>query len=466
MHVPALSGLHDPRFNFPQKRESATSGTKALSRLNVQGYDVFAHNGNKAGKINTTHMSRRYLENGEYRTASQLNMIAKEFSEPNRGYAFAYKEYLELNNRKARTIARRLGDLRFILRVLPKDAKLATKKDIENVVMAINKGKTRDYNGNPTNKDLAILSKRKLKEILRAFYRWLYNSDHYPEIVNWIKVDRDVSNKLPEDLLNEEEVKKLIENCKNQRDKTIIALLWDTGMRVGELLNLRIRDISMSDGLSHGIVRGKTGERKVPLVFSVPYLANYLNDFRKNCMQDDPLLTTFEHNTSSNVPIDYMHIRKMLGDLKERTKLQKRLYPHLFRHSRATYYANFLTEQQAKRYFGWSGGSTMVARYTHLASKDIDNAILKANGMTVNDSGESLQPKFSVKQCEKCHLKNEITAKYCTKCGTFLDKSIVQKSIENDEAKEDLDTLKEALALLITKLDPETRGKLIQIVKN
>jgi ribosomal protein L40E len=158
-------------------------------------------------------------------------------------------------------------------------------------------------------------------------------------------------------------------------------------------------------------------------------------------MQDGPLFTTFEHNTCSNVPIDYMHIRKMLGDLKERAKLQKRLYTHLFRHSRATYYANFLTEQQAKRYFGRSGGSTMVARYTHLVSKDIDNAIFKANGMNVNDIRESLQPKFSEKQCEKCHLKNEITAKYCTRCGTFLDKLIVQKSIENGEANEDLNTL-------------------------
>ncbi len=411
-------------------------------------------------------MSRRYLDNGEYRTASQLNMIVKEFEEPNRGYAFAYKEYLELNNRKARTIARRLGDLRFILRVLPKDAKLATRKDIENVVMAINKGKSRDISGNPTNNDLAILSKRKLKQILRAFYKWLYNSDNYPDIVKWVKVDREVPNKLPEDLLSEEEVKILIENCKNQRDKTIIALLWDTGMRVGELLNLNLRDISMSDGLSHAIVRGKTGERRVPLVFSVPYLANYLNDFRKNCAQDDPLFTTFEHNTCSNTPIDYIHIRKMLSDLKERTKLEKRLYPHLFRHSRATYYANFLTEQQAKRYFGWSGGSTMVARYTHLASKDIDNAIFKANGMTVNENGESLQPKSSVKQCEKCHLKNEITAKYCTRCGTFLDRSVVQQSIDDDKAQEDLDTIKDALTLLIAKLDPETRDKILKLVKS
>ena len=235
--------------------------------------------------------------------------------------------------------------MHFILRILPKDAKLATRRDIENVVMAINKGKSRDINGNPTNNDLAILSKRKLKQILRAFYKWLYNSDNYPDIVKWVKVDREVPNKLPEDLLSEEEVKKLIENCKNLRDKTIIALLWDTGMCVGELLNLKIHDITMSDGISHVKVSGKTGERQVPLTFSVPYLARYLNDFRKSDVQDGPLFTTFEHNICSDTPIDYIHIRKMLGDLKERTKLEKRLYPHLFRHSRATYYANYLTEQ-------------------------------------------------------------------------------------------------------------------------
>ena len=411
-------------------------------------------------------MSRRYLENGEYRMASQLQMIEKEFGEPNRGYAFAYKEYLELNNRKARTIARRLGDLRFILRVLPKDAKKATKKDIEKVVLAINKGKSRDSGGTLTDKNLAIPTKRKMKQILRSFYKWLYNSDEYPPIVKWVMVDRDVQNKLPEDLLDEEEVKKLVENCKNQRDKTIIALLWDTGMRVGELLNLRIRDISMSDGVSHAIVRGKTGERKVPLVFAVPYLANYLNDFRAKCAQDDPLFTTFAHNTCSNTAIDYMHIRKMLSDLKERTKLEKRLYPHLFRHSRATYYAKFLTEQQAKRYFGWSGGSQMIARYVHLASKDIDEAIFKANGMTVNENGESLEPKPSVKKCEKCHLKNEITAKYCTKCGTSLEKSMVKEALIDDNARNERDILHEALDLLLAKADPETRDKTLKLVKN
>jgi hypothetical protein len=36
----------------------------------------------RGGEIDTGHMSRRYLDNREYRTASQLNMISKEFEEP------------------------------------------------------------------------------------------------------------------------------------------------------------------------------------------------------------------------------------------------------------------------------------------------------------------------------------------------------------------------------------------------
>ncbi len=184
-------------------------------------------------------MDRTYLNNGEYRVASELRMVDRELPEPNRSYAIGYKEYLELNNRKGKTIARRLGELRFILKSLNKDARQTDRKDIEQVVMAINKGKRRDQNGKGTSIDLASITKRKLKQNLRSFYKWLYGKDEYPDIVKWIKVGTEVKNKLPEEMLSEEEVKKLIDACRNQRDKTIIALLWDTGMRIGELLNLK-----------------------------------------------------------------------------------------------------------------------------------------------------------------------------------------------------------------------------------
>ena len=137
-------------------------------------------------------MDRTYLNNGECRVASELRMVDRELPEPKESHAIGYKEYLELNNRKGKMIARRLGELRFILKSLSKDARHADRKDIEQVVMAINKDKRRDQNGKGTSIDLASITKRKLKQNLRSFYKWLYGKDEYPDIVELVILDRDV----------------------------------------------------------------------------------------------------------------------------------------------------------------------------------------------------------------------------------------------------------------------------------
>ncbi len=67
-----------------------------------------------------------YLEKGAYLTESQMKHIDRGVQEPNRTYAHKYKDYLELNNRRPRTTAKRINELRFILKRLPQDAKLAT----------------------------------------------------------------------------------------------------------------------------------------------------------------------------------------------------------------------------------------------------------------------------------------------------------------------------------------------------
>ena len=49
-------------------------------------------------------MDRHYLRNGGYRLSRQIAKIREQIEEPNRTYALKYKDYLELNNRKQRTI--------------------------------------------------------------------------------------------------------------------------------------------------------------------------------------------------------------------------------------------------------------------------------------------------------------------------------------------------------------------------
>ena len=64
----------------------------------------------------------------------QLKKLDEQISEPNRSYVLKYKDYLELNNRKPRIIERRLHELRQTLLFLAKDAKKATKEDIEGML--------------------------------------------------------------------------------------------------------------------------------------------------------------------------------------------------------------------------------------------------------------------------------------------------------------------------------------------
>jgi site-specific recombinase XerD len=409
---------------------------------------------------------QHYLRNGEHRLYREVEKVLAELPEPNRAYAVKYKDMLELNNRKPRTLERRLHELRYVLKLLPKDAQKATKEDVENAVRIINKSKKKGTNGEPTDQDIASITKNKHKLILKNFYKWLYTSDTYPDIVKWIKIDHDSKTKLPEEMLSEEDVLKLITACKNQRDKTIIALLWDTGMRVGELLNIMMKDINLNENISFVMVSGKTGDRRIPLVFSVPYLSVFVSDFRNNAKAEDPLLTIFEHNTIGDRQLDYPHVRKLLGDLRERSGLTKRIYPHLFRHSRATNYAKLgLSEQQAKMFFGWSGDSKMVAKYTHLSGKDIDMAILKANGI-LDRQGEPIIQQPTVKRCVKCHEVNEFTSHNCKRCGTPLDVSAVEQVANAERAKDELKILKEAVLSMMQELGPQKRAEIQALVKN
>ena len=86
------------------------------------------------------------------------------------------------------------------------------------------------------------------------------------------------------DLWTNEEYAVFLRYCPSKRDKCYLAMAIDTSARPHELLNLRIRDIIFKvseDGKQYAEVRingGKTGARTVPLIDSIPYLKDYLQN--------------------------------------------------------------------------------------------------------------------------------------------------------------------------------------------
>lgn len=70
---------------------------------------------------------------------------------------------------------------------------------------------------------------------------------------------------LPESLLSEEQVAQLINVCRSRRDRAIIAVLYDSGCRIGEIRTMKIKSVSFDKYGARIHVKGKTGARSLRL---------------------------------------------------------------------------------------------------------------------------------------------------------------------------------------------------------
>jgi phage FluMu protein Com len=116
----------------------------------------------------------------------------------------------------------------------------------------------------------------------------------------------------------------------------------------------------------------------------------------------------------------------MLKRVANKAGIRKKVNPHIWRHARATFLANKLTEQQLKHLFGWKQSSTMAATYVHLSGRDVDDALLAVYGkkrITRKDMETSLSPV----DCPRCKEANEYSNVCCKKCGWVLDNKAAGK---------------------------------------
>jgi integrase len=268
----------------------------------------------------------------------------------------------------------------------------------------------------------AEITKQDYKKLIRKFFKWMDRGD----LVDWIKISRKDSRKLPEDMLSEEEIEKMINACEHPRDKALIASLYESGARISEIGNLKIKHVKFDQYGAVLIVDGKTGMRRVRIIFSSPYLATWLENhpFRDN---PEAFVWVGIGTVGRNVPLQYGAIRMHFKRIAVKAGIKKRIHPHLFRHSRSTHLAKHLTEAQMKQYLGWVQGSSMAAIYVHLSGRDVDDALLKMHGIVTDEKKDA---QMSPKKCTRCSVMNSPTTKFCSKCGMALD---IKAALEIEE---------------------------------
>ena len=266
-------------------------------------------------------------------------------------------------------------------------------------------------------KDYKVGTKNEFRKAMKKFFKWLYGED-WTNLKLLKKIKE--SNRIPE-VLTEEEVFKMVEVAKHPRDKALIAVWYEAGLRVAEIATLRIKDViwmNYKDELRAKIkVKGKTGERVIPIVLSAPYLRRWLDI---HPFKDDPNAVVFCSFAKVNYGgiLDYQPLLRMIKRMANDAEIRKRVYPHILRHSRATVLANYLTEAQMCEFFGWEQGSDMPRIYVHLSGRDIEKAINKVYGLEENGQEEV---DFKPKKCSRCGYLNAPTDRYCGRCALILD---------------------------------------------
>jgi len=333
-----------------------------------------------------------------------------------------------------KVIAEHLGDSRF---------EDMDKDDVKDLVEWVH------------SRDVSEATVNAYEQVIKRFWRWMYDlpRGEHPDMVDWINTtNRNGSNgKLPTDLLTRDDIDALKDACRNDRDRAFIALLYETGARIGELIDLTVGDI---EDHKHGrkvVIDGKTGPRRLPLLEATPAINAWLND-HPDPTKDAPMWCQLR---AAEKKLSYHYIRqKLLVRAGERAAkadpetfaadpdapaedigFHKPLNPHHFRHSRASHLANEFTEAQLCEWFGWVQGSDVPAKYVHLSGRDIDNAYGQLHGIEPEEDDENGP---TITECWRCEEINEADDRFCSRCGAALDEDAqdIQEEVQQDVGAE------------------------------
>lgn len=191
------------------------------------------------------------------------------------------------------------------------------------------------------------------------------------------------------DILTLPEISAMLAAANSLRDRALIATLWATGQRVMAIAQLRLCDLKELPSVNGGAaIRVSFRFVKVAGQEHTSYMLDrdggdhlraWLTAYPFDRTEDAAAFPSFHLRR----PMTESAILKMLKATARRAGIAKRVYAHLFRHSRATHLLRLgMPSVAVKQLCGWDPASNVLEeRYAHLADQDAYRALLRANGI-------------------------------------------------------------------------------------
>lgn len=280
----------------------------------------------------------------------------------NKDYINEYIDYLKIDKKYSlNTIMSYKNDLsKFVLFINDKDITCLNKKD---VISFIENEKLNDKSARTISHDLIVI---------KNFYKYLLKE----QIIN---VDPTIDIELPKlkkslpHTLSFDEIDKILDIELNDkysyRNKAMLELMYSSGLRISELVNLKLQDIDFEDDIVRIYGKGSK-ERIVPIGdYAIKYLKKYIYEYRSSLMHNKVSDYIFLNSRGDRISRQAMFklIKKIIRD----KNIKKNVSPHTLRHSFASHMLeNGADLRSIQELLGHSDISTTQI-YTHISNKKI-----------------------------------------------------------------------------------------------
>ena len=178
-------------------------------------------------------------------------------------------------------------------------------------------------------------------------------------------------------VLSRADIQRLEDTAIHERDKLIVRVLADTGLRASELLGIRVRDLIVRDRQCLLHVKGKgSRERLVPVP---PGVMRRLQRMSRGRGSDERVFLTLRRQRSGTYePLSQAGLGQMLAVLGDAAGFEQQIHPHLLRHSFATWaLTRGMNAIQLAQILGHSSLRMIHQVYSHLSTGDAYDALMK-----------------------------------------------------------------------------------------
>jgi integrase len=340
--------------------------------------------------------------------------------------------------------------LRITKLVLSKiDVMTATEEDIGAYLDTLKKSEYDD----PLHKWIGTYNAYIL--VLKRFFKWFTKNPHSLAGIKRLK-RKETSTYSPSDLWTQQDDLLFLKYCPSKRDKCYHVISRDTSCRPSEILRIKVKDIVFKmvgndRQYAEVLVNGKTGSRQIPLIDSLPYLKDYLNehvaDPNTYLFRSAKTFTNLKSHTLGDIYARYKnwYFPKLLKDpdisSEDKAAIQELLKkpwnPYIRRHTALTEKSKILKEHILRSHAGWSKKSNMPDKYLHYFGNESSESILEAYGLKITTP--EVNNKLSPVICPNCSEANTKQSRFCIKCRMILSYDSYLETLEKADKVNEFD---------------------------